>query len=441
MLGAVKIAFPATGRRSRLPVFLFLLLAAGSLFAGEFGLRLSQPTLDRWMYPFDFEPGTRTSASTFASFDSRFDTRDAQFLLGWNTESLVPTNQPPRQYLLRRARVSVTISRDKTFFYDPTYDSYVTYMTNQPGYVPDSDLGRPIELHGAGFRGGFTADSFKETSRYGPINAFTSANITIGTRNAYAADFDATGALIDIANHVGQTNPDWTNAPFEAHPWAIGITTNAAPGELVPEDSVLTFDVDLADPLIHSYFQNALSTGRLRLFISSLSPAQQATVGGTGNGGFGSYPLYATKENALYDPPQLELDGVLVGDTDADTDGLPDDWENFYFGDLADTADTDPDGDGASNAREYATGTNPEDAASAFRLLTTSFDADGQIKVRFTVAPGRSYRVEVSPDLNSWSPAQGQLTYPASGVAEFIEQRLNLPPAATAIGFCRVVVE
>ena len=422
-------------------MFLFLLLAVGRLFAAEFGLRVNQPTLDRWMYPFDFEPGTRTYAATFASFDSRFDTRDAQFLLGWNLESLVLTNQPPRNYVLRRARLAVTISKNETFFYDPTYDSIVTYMTNQPGYVPDADLGRPIELHGAAFRGGLSADTFKESSDYGPINAFTSPNISIGTRNAFAADFDARGALVDIANHVGQRNADWTNAPFEAHPWAIGITTNASPGQLVPDGSVLTFDVDLADPLIHAYFQTALSTGRLRLFISSLSPAQQATVGGTGNGGFGSYPLFATKEGALYDPPQLELEGVLVSDADADTDGLPDDWEKFHFGDLAETATSDPDGDGADNAREWATGTNPGDATSVFRLVSSAFDADGQVTVRFTVAPSRSYRVEVSVDLEHWAPAKGSLTYPAKGVAEFREQKLNVPPAPPLAGYCRVVIE
>jgi hypothetical protein len=422
-------------------VVLYLLLAVCRLFAADFGLRVSQPALDRWMYPFDLEPGTRTYAATFASFDSRFDTRDAQFLLGWNLESMVPTNQPPRNYLLRRARVAVTISKNETFFYDPTYDSIFTYMTNQPGYVPDADLGRPIELHGAAFRGGFTADTFKESSAYGPINSFTSPNISIGTRNAFAADFDSRGALVDIANHVGQTNLDWTNGPFEAQPWAVGITTNAAPGQLVPDDSVLTFDVDLADPLIHGYFQAALSTGRLRLVVSSLSPAQQATVGGTGNGGFGSYPLYATKENALYDPPRLELDGVLVSDTDADTDGLPDDWEKFFFGDLAESATTDPDRDGADNAREWATGTNPHDAASVFRLVSSAFDADGQVTVRFTVAPSRNYRVEISSDLQNWAPAHGLLTYPDKGVAEFREQKLNVPPASPLTSYCRVVVE
>lgn len=441
MLRAVKSAFPSADRPLRWSAFLLLLLVSLRAWAGEFGVNMAPPTLDRWMYPFDFEPGQRASSSTFASFDSRFDTRDAQFLLGWDTAALVPTNSAPSRYLLKRVRVSVTISRDKTFFYDPTYDSYVTYMTNQPAYVADTDLGRPIELYGAGFRGGFTAETFLENSSYGPLNAFTSSNISIATRNAFAAQFDSRGELIDIANHVGQANAEWTNAPFEAHPWAIGQTTNAVPGELVPEDSVLTFDLDLTNPQVLGYVQNALSTGRLRLFISSLSPAQQATVGGTGNGGFGSYPLYGNKENALYDPPKLEIEGAVVSDTDSDNDGLPDDWEDFYFGDLADTAETDPDGDGIPNAREYATGTNPDDAASAFRLLATSFDADGQVKVRFTTAPGRSYRVEVSPDLKSWNPAQGQLSYPATGEAEFTEQRLNLPPAAPPMGFCRVVVE
>ncbi len=393
------------------------------------------------MYPFDFEPGNRVTASTFASFDSRFDTRDAQFLLGWDTAALVAPKAAPARYLLRRVRVSVTVSRDKTFFYDPTYDSYVTYMTNQPGYVVDGDLGRPIELYGAGFRGGFTAETFLENSAYGPLNAFTSSNISIATRNAFAAQFDARGELIDLANHVGQANATWTNAPFEARPWAVGQTTNAAPGELVPEDSVLTFELDLTDPLVVGYVQGALANGRLRFFISSLSPAQQATVGGTGNGGFGSYPLYANKENALYDPPKLELDGALITDEDSDTDGLPDDWERFYFGDITATPEADPDGDGADNRREYATGTQPLAAASAFRLLASTFDADGQVQVRFTTAPGRTYRVEVSADQQNWSPAQGQLTYPATGVAEFTEQRLNLPPAVPPFGFCRVVIE
>jgi hypothetical protein len=44
---------------------------------------------------------------------------------------------------------------------------------------------------------------------------------------------------------------------------------------------------------------------------------------------------------------------------DSDGDGLPDSWENQYFGNLSQTASGDPDGDGRTNAQEYADGTNP----------------------------------------------------------------------------------
>ena len=46
---------------------------------------------------------------------------------------------------------------------------------------------------------------------------------------------------------------------------------------------------------------------------------------------------------------------------DSDGDGLPDGWEETYFGagNLSATAEGDPDGDGRTNAQEHAAGTNP----------------------------------------------------------------------------------
>ena len=44
---------------------------------------------------------------------------------------------------------------------------------------------------------------------------------------------------------------------------------------------------------------------------------------------------------------------------DSDGDGLPDWWELRYFGNLAQGANDDPDGDGFTNATEYANGTRP----------------------------------------------------------------------------------
>ncbi|MBI3415159.1 MAG: hypothetical protein HY043_07535 [Verrucomicrobia bacterium] len=416
-------------------------MVAFQISAGDFQLRLTPPTLDRWVYPFNFEPGTRPVAPTFASFDSRFDTRDAQFLIGWDTASVIATNQGPRNYLLKRVRIALTITVDRAFIYDPTYDSFLTYTTNQPDSVPDSDLGRPVELYGVAYRGGFDAASFKQDSPYGPLGAINSGTISIGTRNAYAAMFDTNGALIDIANNVGQANASWTNAPFEVTPWAVGVTTNAAPGELVPADSKFVFDLNLNDPLITGYIQLALDSGRLRFMVSSLSPATQITPGGTANGGTVAYPQWATKENLLYDPPVIEVEGTTVGSADTDGDGLPDDWEKFYFGDLSAAPDADPDGDGASNRTELLSGTNPTNPHSVFRIIGNAYNTNGAAQLRFTISSRRNYRVETSDDLISWRIANGVLSYPVAGVAQWNESLDGESPVPSSRRYFRVAAE
>lgn len=411
--------------------------------AGGFSLRPEEPTLDRWFYPFNFQPGTRPVAPTYGSFDPRFDTRDAEFLLGWDTASVLPTGAGASRYLLRSARVILTsvapVPPTRPFVYDPTYDSYRTHLnTNDPAAVPDADPGRPVELFGVGFRGGFDAETFKENSPFGPLGPITADTISIGTRNAYAVMFDERGELVDVANHVGQRNAGWTNAPFEVVPWAIGTTTEAEPGEDVPDGARVVFEIDLGDPLVAGHVQEALNAGRLRLMVSSLSPAGQSTPGGTGAGGGGAYPWWSTKENLLYDPPLLEIDGTLVTDEDTDGDGLPDDWERHWFGGLGRGADEDSDGDGSSNAAEWRAGTDPGAAGSVFRTVAYELGVgSGGAWVRFTVAPARVYRVERSSDLRTWEVADGVVTYPERGVAEW---RSSAGPGAE-VGFLRVRVD
>lgn len=57
---------------------------------------------------------------------------------------------------------------------------------------------------------------------------------------------------------------------------------------------------------------------------------------------------------------------------DIDGDGLPDSWEELHFGTLIYTQDDDPDHDFASNAEEFAAGTDPND-----RLDAPDSDGDG----------------------------------------------------------------
>ncbi|MEI8108791.1 MAG: hypothetical protein WCI46_13340 [Verrucomicrobiota bacterium] len=56
--------------------------------------------------------------------------------------------------------------------------------------------------------------------------------------------------------------------------------------------------------------------------------------------------------------------------TDSDLDGLPDDWEKAYFGNLASGATDDPDSDGLSNLAEFMHGTNPNSPDSDFDGLS-----------------------------------------------------------------------
>lgn len=384
------------------------------------------------MYPFGDFDGARPVSPTWASFDLRFDTRDGQFLLAWDTANRIPTNAPASRYLVTKVHVTVEHSplpSQPSFVYDPTYDSYRTYLTNALA-LPDGDTGRPIELYGVGYRGGFNALSFGEASSFGVINSINNpTNVSIGTRNAYAADFGSDGQLRDISNNVGQAFE-----PFEVAPFAVGQTTAVAPGEVVPDGTRFAFDLDLTNPLVMGYLQTALRQGRLPVMLSSLHRAR-AAAGGIGVGG-GVYPNWVTKENLLGEPATLLLEGVLISDTDTDGDGLPDDWERVIFGDLSQTGEGDFDGDGASNRAEFLAGTDPRNAQSRLRILSVTAGPGVVTTLRFPFASSRSYRVETSSLDGGWATAGGTFEYSGSGEARWQASA----PSAAALQFYRVVV-
>ena len=78
---------------------------------------------------------------------------------------------------------------------------------------------------------------------------------------------------------------------------------------------------------------------------------------------------------------------------DSDNDDLDDDWEFAYFGTLARDGTEDFDGDGHTDAEEFALGTDPTNLGSVLRVVTVS-RVGGNTTVLWSATPGKKYQVQ-----------------------------------------------
>lgn len=272
------------------PYLLFWLLA-GMLATPSRGDIVSalSPDIDRWNYPFNGTPATRTTAATFGAVGSDgFDNRDAEYLVGYNTAARgIPTGLSQDQYLLGSVVITATVAAG-SFTYNPVADTYRSFLDpTDPDYVPPSPNGVAIELFGAGFRNGYSfleynaanpsPPGFKQATAFAPPGP-PAADV----RNVFTVGVGTGGSLIDASNNVTDR--------IDVTAFAVG-KANLAPGSLVPEQTVFTFTLDLSQAAIVDYVQEGLRTGSLGFVLSSLHPA---TFGGDA-----TYPIFFTKFNAL----------------------------------------------------------------------------------------------------------------------------------------------
>lgn len=95
---------------------------------------------------------------------------------------------------------------------------------------------------------------------------------------------------------------------------------------------------------------------------------------------------------------------VVSAAMDADADGLPDWWEDWYLGSVDFTTGAeDSDNDGITNQAEYLAGSDPLIGEPPFRIQYVSRTAQG-LGLNFSTLSGRAYHVEESPDLINWTP-------------------------------------
>ena len=272
----------------------FMSCIAAPAFADVIDIQLNQPALDRWMYPFNSTPGTRSVLTTFGSDrdnPAQFDARDGQILLAFDTGAIVPIGSD--QYEIIEAEVSISFANDMVVQYDPTSDPWQMFLpAGDSRRVNDPDAGQSIELAGVGFRGGFTAATFMENSAYAVSG---SSFLSPGVRNAFAACYDSANNFVDMSN-----NP---RVGFQPNVFAVGQVAGLSAGQLIAQDTVMTFQVNVADANIQNYLRQGIQAGRTFFSLSSLTfVAQQA----------GNYPAFYARENAyvqfgLADAAQLRM--------------------------------------------------------------------------------------------------------------------------------------
>lgn len=255
---------------------LALLLGANGLAAGEpLSVAIIEPAGDRWMYPANGTPGTRAQASTFSALPNAGGVEDrfGQFIFKFDTAAAgISAGLGAENYHISSISVTATIGQDRLFLYDPTQDSRYTYGQMA---LPDDDLGRPLELHGTGFRNGFSSETFQENSAFSGGDPLE--------RNAFALGFDASATPRDVSNNVTED--------FPSQAWAIGKIDELPPGSEVVQDTIVRFTIDLTVPGVSGYVREGLDRGFIWLTLSSLHPALQQG---------GEFVAYYTKDSAVH---------------------------------------------------------------------------------------------------------------------------------------------
>lgn len=255
-------------------------LVGGTAVADTYTVQFATPKLDRWNYPFNPTPGTRITASTFGNEPggTMFDNRDGQFIVGFDTNTVVPTGLGASTYTIQSCVVEITYANDMVVEYDPTVDPFTAFLpATDPQYADDSDAGQPIELYGVGYRNGFSLANWTEYSPYTAGNVLDPS-----VRNAFAFGVNAAGQWVDVSNSVRER---WTPQPF-----AVGQIPKLKPGSFIPINSRMRFTLDVANPSVQSYLRDAVNAGKLRLTACSLTKVVQQG---------GNFPTFYCRENPL----------------------------------------------------------------------------------------------------------------------------------------------
>jgi hypothetical protein len=233
----------------RISLLATLILAINSTAVAQVDVTIGQPADDRWHYPFNFTPGSRTTGSLFtASSNPGFDYRDAMVYLGFDTAGDVEGNRPLDDYQF--SAVTITLWHVPGFY---TWDTR-TSVTNGAGEE------FAMQVFGMGSNT-IDLDTWTEAT------AYQGQGMAPQERNPYPLNIDDGATTQNVTNLIGAT------------PWGTGVPVyGTSPGEYDPGTTTtvafpVTFTLDVMDERVKRYIQTGLAKGRLLWTLSALADA------------------------------------------------------------------------------------------------------------------------------------------------------------------------
>ena len=162
------------------------------------------------------------------------------------------------------------------------------------------------------------------------------------------------------------------------------------------------FSYVLFVPCETEIFGLSISSNVLRFLPTVLSYDRSLALLGTNLLSF-VQPSQSTLNATSRDRGRIERIDLVVSiqPTDNDHNGLPDYWEDMFFGRLGIDPNGDADGDGVKNIDEYRAGTDPTDPNSRFAFIAVEPYPSGGVRVQWRSADGRSYTLQRSSQLLS----------------------------------------